>query len=377
MAETGSHPGRDTTLRKKVLVVGATGVVGLAAMRRFARQGVETLAVSRRRPRQTYGAEHVALDLLDRDATKALAATHPDITHVVYAALYEQPGLIAGWLEAEQMATNERMLSNLLEPLLAGSGPLAHVTLLQGTKAYGAHVRPIDLPAREDRSEHVHDNFYWLQEAFIREQASGMPWCWTILRPQIIFGDATGVAMNLIPVLGAYGAVLRAEGAPLHFPGGEGGVLEAVDADLLAEVIDWAGSAAAAQDQIFNVTNGDVFAWRSVWPAIADALGMPVGEDRPMSVAALLANAAPTWRAIATEHELIEPDLERLLGESHHYADFTMAYGFDGGAPPPALVSTIKLRRAGFHGVIDTELMFRKWIAVLQQERLLPGRSGS
>ena len=274
------------------------------------------------------------------------------------------------------MATNDRMLRNLLEPLLAAGGPLQHVTLLQGTKAYGAHLRPIDLPAREDRSEHVHDNFYWLQEAFIREQSTGASWRWTILRPQIIFGDATGVAMNLIPVLGAYGAILQARGEPLHFPGGVGGVLEAVDADLLAQVIGWAGNTPGAQNEIFNVTNGDVFAWRSVWPAIADALGMPPGQDRPASVAELLAGAGTSWRAIAAEHRLIESDLEKLLGESHYYADFTMAYAFDDGAPPPALVSTIKLRKAGFHGVIDTEDMFRKWIAVLQQERLLPGRAG-
>ncbi len=357
---------------RKVLVVGATGVVGLAAMRCFGQQGIPTVALSRRGVRERYGAEHVSVDLMDAEATRAVIAQHPDITHVVYAALFEKPGLIEGWLQADQIAQNDRMLQNLLDPVRTHCPNLAHVTLLQGTKAYGAHVRPIDLPARENRSEHPHDNFYWLQEQRVRDAAQDEAWSFTILRPQIIFGDALGVAMNLIPVLGAYGALLKARGEPLHFPGGAGGVLEAVDADLLARAIDWAGTSPAAANEIFNVTNGDVFAWHSVWPAIAQALDMEAGEDRPGSVAAMLEGAADHWREIATRDGLIEPELSRLLGESHHYADFTMAYGFDEGTPPPALVSTIKLRAAGFHEVMDTEVMFRKWLRALQAERVLP-----
>ena len=44
---------------------------------------------------------------------------------------------------------------------------LRHVTLLQGTKAYGVHVRPIAIPSREDSGEMREEpNFYWLQEEF-------------------------------------------------------------------------------------------------------------------------------------------------------------------------------------------------------------------
>ena len=39
---------------------------------------------------------------------------------------------------------------------------------------------------------------------------------------------------------------------------------------------------------------------------------------------------------------------------------------------PPALVSTIKLRQAGFGGCIDTDDMFRKWFARFRERRLLP-----
>lgn len=378
-----------TATSKQVLIAGATGVVGYAAMQHFASSGIATRALSRRVPDATYGAVHATVDLNDPAATRDFAETCSGVTHLVYAALFEKPGLVGGWLQDDQIATNDRMLRNLLEPLMAAAVNLEHVTLLQGTKAYGAHVRPIDLPARENRSEHAHDNFYWLQEQYLRSAAEQSDWRWTIFRPQIIFGETLGVAMNLIPVLGAYGALLKARGEPLHFPGGPGGVLEAVDADLLAHAIAWAGGLATdatrgsesrqhennghpAANEIFNITNGDVFNWRSLWPMVADALGMAVGEDRPLSVAAMLSSADAEWRALAAQHGLREPDLQQLVGESHHYADFTMAYGFAGAAPPPALVSTIKLRAAGFHEVIDTEVMFRKWFRRLQDNRVLP-----
>ncbi len=354
------------TEHKKVLVAGATGVVGLAAMKHFAKEGVDTVAISRRTPRETYGAAHISLDLMDADACAAFARGHSDITHIVYAALFEKPGLIAGWREADQIDTNDAMLRNLMQPLLESAKSLRHVAILQGTKAYGAHIRPIETPAREDRSEVEHENFYWKQEAYLREVATGADWSWSIFRPQIIFGEATGAAMNLIPAIGAYGALLKERGEPLHFPSGAHTVLEAADADLVARAIAWAGESEDAQNQIFNVTNGDVFTWRGVWPAIAAALGMEVGEERPMQ-----AGQSAEWAALAEKHDLTEPGLKALLGESHHYIDFTMASGLEGQLPP-AIVSTIKLRQSGFTEVIDTEAMFAKWFAWFQEAGYLP-----
>lgn len=359
------------TEHKKVLVAGATGVVGLAAMKHFANEGVDTVAISRRTPRETYGAAHISLDLMDADACAAFARQHSDITHLVYAALFEKPGLIAGWREADQIDTNDAMLRNLMQPLMESAKRLRHVSILQGTKAYGAHIRPIETPAREDRSEVEHENFYWKQEAYLREAAKGADWSWSIFRPQIIFGEATGAAMNLIPAIGAYGALLKGRGEPLHFPGGAHTVLEAADADLVARAIAWAGEAEGAENQIFNVTNGDVFTWRGVWPAIAAALGMEVGEERPMQAGAWLESQSDAWAELSKKHGLTEPNLKTLLGESHHYIDFTMASGLEGQLPP-AIVSTIKLRQSGFTEMIDTEAMFAKWFAWFQEAGYLP-----
>jgi hypothetical protein len=48
--------------------------------------------------------------------------------------------------------------------------------------------------------------------------------------------------MNLAPIIGVYAAVCQEEGLPFGFPGGVSYVREAVDARLVAEVIEWAAT---------------------------------------------------------------------------------------------------------------------------------------
>src|SRR5262249_45437385 len=131
------------------------------------------------------------------------------------------------------------MLRNFMEPLGRASA-LVHVSLLQGTKAYGAHVRPMKVPGRERDARVSHENFYWLQEDFIRDLARTSRWSYTIWRPPLIVGHAIGAPMNVMSVLGVYAAVRRAEGKPFSWPGGVTGPIDAVDARLLARAFAWA-----------------------------------------------------------------------------------------------------------------------------------------
>jgi NAD(P)-dependent dehydrogenase (short-subunit alcohol dehydrogenase family) len=139
---------------KKVVVAGATGLVGNAALRHFGGAGgCEIVALSRRKPRELYGARHVQVDLTDPAQCTQAATTLQDTTHLVYAALYEAPNLIDGWRDPNQIRTNDLMLRHLMAVLEPVAPALRHVALLQGTKAYGVHVRPLTVPAREGRSE--------------------------------------------------------------------------------------------------------------------------------------------------------------------------------------------------------------------------------
>ena len=361
---------------KKILIAGATGLVGYAAMKHFAAEaGAQVIAVSRRRPDETFGARWFPLDLTDAAACAALAPAFAGVTHLVYAALHERPGLVAGWQEDAQIRTNDLMLRNLFESLERAAPGLRHVALLQGTKAYGVHVRPLSVPARENRSEmHEQPNFYWNQERYLRERQAGKAWRWSILRPVLIVGDSVGSAMNVIPALGAYAALMRHDGKTrLDYPGGVGRVAQAIDADLLARCIAWSGESEAAGNEIFNITNGDVFVWPNVWPAIADALGFAAGEHVPLALDREIKPREADWAKIRAVHGLASGTLKDFVGLSFEYADYTMGFGRDKPGPP-AIVSTIKLMQAGFTEVMDTEAMFRKCFATMQAKRLLPPR---
>ena len=123
----------------------------------------------------------------------------------------------------------------------------------------------------------------------------------------------------------AYAAIRREEGLPFSYPGGADYLLEAVDARLLARAFAWAAEAPAARNETFNLTNGDVFVWRNVWPAIAAALGVEAGEPEPLRLAEYLPARTDVWRSIAARHGLVEADIGRLVGRSHEYADYCMA----------------------------------------------------
>lgn len=364
-------------VKKKVLVAGASGLVGFAAVRHFSTLADwEVVGVSRRRPPGLEDAEMVSVDLNDRSRCAEVFGVMRDVTHVVYAALYEKDELVAGWRDPEQMRVNDAMLRNLLDPLLDAAQGLEHLTLLQGTKAYGVHVEPVAVPARERWPRHPHENFYWLQEDYVRQRQAGSRWHFTLLRPQVIFGESLGSAMNPIPAIGVYAAMLKAQGEPLHFPGGARRIVQAVDADLLARACAWAATSAASHNEIFNVNNGEAFEWATVWPAIADAFGMPVGEARPMSLAQQAPGWQAQWSAIHRKYGLQSPeDLHDFVGLSFQYADRNFAYG-DALAAVPALVSTVKIRQAGFNDCVDTEQMFARLILRYQQRGWLPPREG-
>jgi len=362
--------------RGTLLVAGASGLVGSAAAAHFAALGGwDVIGVSRRAP-PIAGVHyrHLKLDLVDPAACAAALAPLEDVTHVIYAALVERPGLVEGWRDRALMRTNLALLRNLMEPLLRSAPGLRHVSLLQGTKAYGAHLHPIRVPAREDAPRDPHENFYWLQEDWLREAAGRHGFAWTILRPQIVFGGAIGVAMNPLPAIGAYAAICREEGRPFGFPGGPDLLLEAVDARLLARALEWAATSPQCRFETFNVANGDVFVWRNVWPTIAASLGVEPGPDSPLRLSTFLTQRAHAWERIVERRGLRRIRLPELLGESHHYVDFLFAAGIDAGATvSPALVSTVKSRRFGFADCIDTEEMLRHWLGALVEQRILPG----
>jgi nucleoside-diphosphate-sugar epimerase len=357
---------------KKVLVAGASGLIGVSAIEAFLDAGWEVVGVSRRKPNLPSGRpfEFISVNLWDEHAAEVALSALTDVSHVAYAAIYENAeDLVGGWSNEDQIEINNAMLRNVIEPLVSRGRGLKHVSILQGTKAYGVHLHPISIPARESDPRDDHRNFFFDQQDYVRDAGAKHAFNWTVLRPQLVTGRTPG-ALNVLPAIGVYAAIRREKGEPFSFPGGPSFVWEAADADLVGQVMAWAAEAPQAANQVFNVTDGDVFEWRSVWPAMAQTLGVEAGPDEPMSLAAYIRDNAEVWATIVARHGLLSGDLGAFVGQGDQHADFAFAYGAPAG--PVAFVSTIKLRKAGFNAAVDTRDAFQGALQFFIDRRLLP-----
>ena len=355
---------------RTLLVVGATGLLGRAALVHFKNlPGWRVLGMSRRAP-DVDGVTHLAADLMDRTSVERHGDALSTVTHVLYTALFEMEDLVGGWRHREQMQTNLAMFQNLLGPVEAVADGLAHISILQGTKAYGIHVEPMQAPARERWPRHDHENFYWLQEDHLKARQQGNSWTYAIWRPQAVFGHALGSPMNLVGAVATYASICREQGVPCRYPGGVPIITEATDARLVARAIEWAADNEAATNQTFNITNGEALIWPNLWPWICDYFGVEQGDAAPQLLTETMPAMEPLWAEMVRKYDLLPHSLATLIGSSWQFLD--RATRPNGTTVPPSLVSTIKLRQAGFAGCLDNEESLRYWFSEMRDARVLP-----
>jgi nucleoside-diphosphate-sugar epimerase len=308
--------------------------------------------------------------LTDAQACQSAAVNLQQVTHVLFAALYELPELVAGWRDPKQMAVNEAMLRNLLDALEANAKGLRHITLMQGTKAYGGHVEPAPVPAKERWPRHQHENFYWLQEDLLRTRQAHAAWVFTVLRPQLVFGFAVSSPMNVVAAIGAFAAISRELGQPLKFPGGGRYVNAASDSRLIAQVVEFAATHEIAANETYNVVNGDMLVWHDIWASIADLFNMKTGADEIVELTKVMPTHEAIWARIVKREALRSLSLHQLIGSSWQFTDRAFAHGL--AHPANSVLSPVKLHQHGFHGVQDTEDSLHYWLERMQNEKLLP-----
>jgi nucleoside-diphosphate-sugar epimerase len=363
---------------KKILIVGASGLVGTAALKLFAGREVwDVVAVSRRAPFVPLGrATHIPVDLLNAGQCREVFGAMGDVTHVAYTAVNEQQGnMVAGWQDPGQAAKNLAMLTNMFDPLIAVAHGFHHISLVHGLKAYGSHLwdRVMPIPFKESLPRIPHENFYYRQEDYLTAKQVGHDWSWTILRPAMIAGDAIGSNMNSYLVLGIFAALRKEAGLPLPRPTGPSMITDVADADLIAEGLAWAAEAPTARDEAFNIMNGDIFSLHDAFPIVADSLKMELGQPESFEIVTELRKLLHLWPGMVKKYGLRAPeDLTALFGES-------LEVGGSWTAPIAAtdvvrygLASTIKIRQAGFHNCIDTAEMVRKYMRRYQELGVIP-----
>jgi nucleoside-diphosphate-sugar epimerase len=346
----------------RILLAGANGIVGRAlidAARR--REGFEVLAVSRGALRFLEVDRCLQLDLTDFSACMEAADQLKGATHLVYAAW--QPSRDAG----EQVRVNALMFRNLMETM-ATAPDLAHVTLLQGMKAYGSHLGTFRTPALESDPRHMGHNFYYEQQDDLVRIQAGKSWSWTVLRPVVICGFSLASSMNLTNVLAVYATLCKEMGWPLRFPGSEkayGILRQFVSSDLVAEAILWAATAPQCANEIFNIANGDHFRWRNLWPRVADWFGLdPTFEEGGIVLGDILPSMEENWERIVQKNGLKATAWNDMA--SWNFADYSL------GREHESLADTLKARSFGFNQFRSTEEMFLEQLQDMVSRKFIP-----
>lgn len=343
------------------LVVGARGVIGGNLITHLEGLGWDVIGLSRRGGTDRGSVRHLAVDLLDRDATIHQLRGLSEVTHLFYAAYQDRPS----W--AELVAPNLAMLTNVVDAVEPVAPGLEHISLMQGYKVYGAHLGPFATPAKESDPPHMPPEFNVDQQQFLERRQVGAAWSWSALRPSVVAGIGLGNPMNLAMVIAVYASMSKELGIPLRFPGKPGAytsLIEMTDADLLAKATVWAATTEHARNEAFNITNGDLFRWSSMWPKIAAFFDLDVAPPLEMSLSEVMADKEGLWNAMVERRGLAPTSYAEV--SSWAFGDFVFAWDYD------VIADTSKSRRAGFHEYVDTEAMFLRIFQDLRDQRLIP-----
>jgi len=351
---------------KQAVVIGALGVIGRYIVERLLRDADwSVVGVSRRTADAAPRYRHISLDLLDRRGTAASLGELSDATHIFYAAFQPAPGAAAGY--ASNIGPNRDMLVNAVTAIDEASRVLRRVVLVTGTKYYGSHLGPFKTPARETDPRHESPNYYFDQIDWLTDFQRGKGWDLVELRPQTLCGFAPGTPMSLAPAIAVYAAVSKELGLPLRFPGKPGAytsIYQVTESTHFANAALWAASEPRCGCEAFNITNGDYFRWQNLWPKLAAAFDMPIGDPQTISLTEHMADKEPLWRSMTAKYGLKPYAFDQLV--AWPFADYVFGCDWD------VMSDITKSRQFGFHDVVDSEEMFVRLLRQFRKERIVP-----
>jgi nucleoside-diphosphate-sugar epimerase len=276
--------------------------------------------------------------------------------------------------EAENRQANAPMLRNTLDALGARHS-LQHAALVTGLKHYMGPFEAYgtgevnETPFRERQPRVQYENFYYDQEDVLFAAAKQYGFTWSVHRSHTLIGWALGNAMNMGVTLAVYGSICRHLGKPFVFPGTPvqyEGLNDLTDAGLLAEQLEWAATEPQAADEAFNIVNGDVIRWRTLWQVLADDLGAEAGSypGQARMLAEEMADAEPVWQEMVDRYDLRRNTLDGLVSWWHTDADL--------GREMETLADMNKSRSLGFNQTRDTEKSFTTLFDLLRTEKIIP-----
>ncbi|KAK9904280.1 hypothetical protein WJX75_008293 [Coccomyxa subellipsoidea] len=238
----------------------------------------------------------------------------------------------------------------------------------EGAKYYGLHLGDAKTPYREDDPRHFPPNFYYDEEDYVIERRKkGAKWSWSSLRPGCIIGHSLGY-MNLLHNIAVYGTLCKELGIAFRFPGTPVAykvLLDCVDVDLLADCQIWLATHPQAQNDFYNISNGDQFRFQQLWPVLAKWFDLEVGPSLRIPLTKFMPHHKDHWASIVEKHGLKDIPFEKVAQWEFADAMFSV--------PSDEFGDVAKLRKAGYDKQkLYTEEVFLHKFDTLAKMKIIP-----
>jgi hypothetical protein len=126
----------------------------------------------------------------------------------------------------------------------------------------------------------------------------------------------------------------------------------------------WALGEDKARTEIFNVSNGDVYRWRQPWNELAAFYDLPIAEPLAMSTGSQMSEKAPLRDSMVARYGLHATPYDQIGNWA--FVDWMVNFREE------AILSTIKIRQAGFADCIDTHQSLRRQLTRVRDLRIIP-----
>lgn len=275
---------------KIALVTGGNGITGSAIIehlvRNTTREQWSQIIVTSRSPFKVavqdprikfialdFGKDHETL----ADQMRELCAR---VTHAYFSSYVHRDDF------AELNKANSALFENFLKALVKVAPGLENVTLQTGGKHYNVHLGPVPSPAREEEPRRTAsiDNFYFPQEDALIAAQKGQKWTWNVIRPEAIIGHTLKPnGMNSALTFALFFIVSKELGDDAKMPTNQiywAGYDDVSDSRLIADLSIFVSTNPRCGNEAFNVTNGDYFSWKYMWPRLAACFGAKSTSDQ-------------------------------------------------------------------------------------------------
>ncbi|KAM0302371.1 hypothetical protein ACHAPM_004363 [Fusarium culmorum] len=274
---------------KVALITGANGITGTALIEHLAatkKDEWSSIIASSLSPLKSRVKDDRLLFLpLDftksgKDLVLEMKETCAEVTHAYFSSYVHHDDF------EELNRANAILFENFLDALITVAPKLECCVLQTGGKHYNVHLGPVPSPAREEepRRETPLGNFYYHQEDYLVSRQRGQRWRWNVIRPEAIIGHTVKPnGMNSALTIALYLMVCKKLGTEACMPTNKiyfDGYDDLSDARLIADITIWASTSVKAGNEAFNVTNGDYFSWKYLWPRVAGYFGARTSSDQ-------------------------------------------------------------------------------------------------